>query len=112
MDQEYEKYKNDKLIEYLKFISTLHLGVIGVVVTFKDKFLSGHEVELAFWITVIFLFASFVATIYGYITLINSYFEQPKHHLAIATFARKWPGYVLVASITSFLIQIFLLWLN
>ncbi|TDO95362.1 hypothetical protein [Marinomonas balearica] len=105
MDLEYEKYKTDKLVDYFKFISSAHLAVIGVVVTFKEKFLKGPEVDLYFWITIALLFVSFIVATYGYITLINSYFEQIKHHLKIAKIARKWPGYILIASITSFAIQ-------
>ncbi len=112
MDIEYEKYKTDKLVDYLKFISTAHLAVIGVVVTFKEKFLNGPEVDLYFWITIVFLFASFIVATYGYITLINSYFEQIKHHLKIAEIARKWPGYILIASVTSFVIQAGLGWVK
>lgn len=112
MNQEYEQYKTDKLIDYFKYISSAHLAVIGVVVAFKEKFLANPEIDLAFWITIAFLFGSFITVTYGYITLINSYFEQIKHHLKIAAFARKWPGYLLVAAVTSFAIQASIEWVK
>jgi len=110
MNEELEKYKTDKLIDYFKFISSAHLAVIGVVVTFKDNFRAGTDVELAFWATIVFLFGSFVTVSYGYIALINCYFEQINLHLKIAAFARKWPGYILLASVTSFALQATTAW--
>lgn len=105
MNQEYERYKADKLIDYLKYISTIHLGIIGITVTFKEKFLSGAQIEMAFWITIFVLCVSFVMATYGYIVLINSYFENIRHHVKIISFARKWPGYILVGVLVSFVIQ-------
>lgn len=112
MDTEYEKYKADKLIDYLKYITSLHLVVIGVMVSFKEKFLSNSEVELPFWITVGVLLFSFILAAYGYVILINSYFEQLKHHLKIASWARKWPGYILIGAVSSFIIQSFSVWVK
>lgn len=103
-----DKNKVYKLIEYFKFLATVHLAVIGVVVTFKEKFLSGTHLEIIFWVTAVILFFSFMVVIYGYSALINSHFETVDNHLRIAKFARKWPGYILIASLASYIIQVFM----
>jgi hypothetical protein len=103
--EEYEKYKVDKLIEYLKFLISAHLALIGVVITFKEKFLDSPDINLIFGITIAVLLISFLITMLGYIHLIGSFFEQPKNHKAIASFARKYSGAILVAAVYSFFIQ-------
>ncbi|EOX3406176.1 hypothetical protein ACPFUG_003372 [Vibrio cholerae] len=103
--KEYEKYKMDKLIEYLKFTISAHLVAIGVVATFKEKFLSSSEINITFVITIATLLVSFCAAMLGYMHLIGSFFEQPKHNKAIARFARKYSGALLMASVLSFFLQ-------
>lgn len=108
--EEYEKYKLDKLIDYLKFLTTAHLAVLGVIFSFNEKFLANADVNIEFWITVAVLLISFLVSAQGYVTLINSFYEQPKHHKTIVTFARKYTGYVLIAVVYSFFIQVWWKW--
>jgi predicted Na+-dependent transporter len=103
---ENQKYKLDKLTDYLKFMSTAHLAVIGVIGTFSEKFIGDKDISIEFWVTIAVLLISFLVSTYGYVTLINSFYEQPKHHKKIVTFARKYTGYVLIAAVYSFFFQV------
>lgn len=99
----------DKLIDYFKFISGAHLAVIGVVITFNDRFLSGVESELVFYILIFVLVFSLALVMYGYVCLIDSYFKQARHHQKIIEYAKSC-GYILIPAVVVFLIQTVTIW--
>lgn len=100
-----EKYKTDKQIEYFKYIGTAQIATVGFLVSQKQELGLDQLPNGILWASIAILVFTLLASLLGYIFLINSLFVEEKYQAVLIKNCRFVSGIVFVVTIFAILLR-------